>query len=62
METSVEDCLQMVDDCEKRESRLTDWEAGFVDSIKTTLLDERPISKKQIDALNEIWERATENG
>ena len=62
MSTWVEDCLQMVDDCEKRESRLTDWEAGFVDSIKMTLLDERPISAKQIDALNEIWERATANG
>ena len=62
MTTWVEDCLQMADDCEKRESRLTDWEAGFVDSIKTALLDERLISQKQIDALNEIWERATENG
>ena len=58
----VEDCLQLVEDCEKRESRLTDWEAGFVDSIKMTLLDERPISRKQIDALNEIWKRASANG
>lgn len=51
--------LRMLEDCEKRESRLTDWERGFVDSIRNQLERERPLSAKQIQALDGIWERAT---
>ena len=32
-----EEYLQLVDDCEARESRLTDWERGFVASIRERL-------------------------
>jgi len=52
----------MVEDCEKRESRLTEWEAGFIDSIRHQLEAERPLSEKQAEALDKIWEQATARG
>ena len=51
--------LTMVADCENRESKLTDWERSFVDSLRVQLERSRPLSQKQIDALDEIWERVT---
>ena len=27
--------LTMLDDCEKREDRLTEWECGFIDSLRS---------------------------
>ncbi len=60
--TWVSEYAQMVEDCEKRESRLTEWEQSFIDSIGQQLLKERPLSVKQIETLEKIWERATERG
>ena len=51
-----------IDDCEKRESMLTDWERGFIDSLSKQLdRDNRP-SPKQIDTLDNILEKATKRG
>jgi len=50
---------QMVDDCEKRESKLTDWERTFVDSISDQLTKGRRLSEKQAELLDRIWERVT---
>lgn len=50
---------QMVEDCEKRESKLTDWERSFIDSISKQLTDGRRLSEKQAERLDEIWERVT---
>lgn len=54
--------LQLIEDCEARESRLSDWDRQFLDSIKNQLADGRPLSRKQTDKLDEIWERATARG
>lgn len=62
MKTGFDEHQQMVDDCEKRESRLTDWEQGFIDSIGMQLERGRSLSAKQLEILNKLWERATENG
>jgi hypothetical protein len=62
MATWVDEYLAMVEDCEKRESRLTEWEAGFIDSIRSRLERELPLSAKQIETLDKIWERATSRG
>lgn len=59
MATWIDEYLTLVDDCEKRESRLTEWEAGFVDSIRNQLENEKPLSAKQIETLDKIWERVT---
>lgn len=52
----------MVDDCEKREERLSDWERGFIDSIGRQLAEGRSLSTKQAERLDDIWERATARG
>lgn len=50
---------QMVQDCENRESKLTDWERSFIDSISKQLANGRRLSEKQAARLDEIWERVT---
>lgn len=37
MTTTTDEALQLVADCEARESRLSEWEAGFIDSIRRQL-------------------------
>lgn len=59
MATWVDEYMTLVEDCEKRESRLTEWEVGFVDSIRHQLDKEKPLSAKQIETLEKIWERVT---
>lgn len=54
--------LQLVSDCEKRESRLTEWERGFIQSIRELLENGIPLSPKQSEVLDQVWERATERG
>lgn len=53
---------QLIEDCETRESRLSDWEAQFIDSIKRQLEDGRGLSEKQSDLLDSIWTKCTEQG
>lgn len=62
MATWADEYLTMVDDCEQRESRMTEWEAGFVDSIRHRLEQEKPLSEKQTETLDRIWERVTAKG
>lgn len=59
MTTWADEYFTMLDDCEKRESRLTDWERGFVDSLRNQLERDRRPSAKQIETLDNIWDRAT---
>lgn len=60
MSTSTHDeHQQMVNDCENRESKLTDWERSFIDSISKQLTEGRRLSEKQAARLDEIWERVT---
>lgn len=59
MSTTHEDHQQMVQDCENRESKLTDWERTFIDYISAQLADGRRLSEKQAERLDEIWERLT---
>lgn len=53
---------QMVEDCEKRESRLDDWQRSFIDSIGRQLAEGRALTKAQADKLDEVWEHATARG
>lgn len=54
--------LTLLDDCEARESRLSDWERGFVDSLRQQISNGRRPSQKQIDTLDNVWEKATARG
>ena len=54
--------LQLIEDCEARESRLVEWEVNFLDSIKARLSSGLTLSIKQAATLDTIWERATARG
>jgi hypothetical protein len=58
----ADEYTRMLDDCEKREERLTDWECSFVDSLQRQLASGRRPSDKQIETLDNIWEKATVKG
>lgn len=53
---------QLVADCEARESRLTEWEAGFIDSLRRQLERGAGLTARQDETLNRIWEKATGRG
>ena len=54
--------LQLIEDCEAREDRLTDWERGFIESIRTRLDAGTSLTTKQIETLDGIWGRITARG
>jgi hypothetical protein len=65
MSTWADDYLQLIEDCEHRESRLTDWERTFIDDLRRSIeLGNRPTKgpNGQAEKLDEIWERATAKG
>lgn len=62
MSSWADEYLTMVEDCEKRESRLTEWEVEFVDSIRSQLENDRPLTEKQTETLDRIWDRVTARG
>lgn len=58
----INEQTQMVEDCEARESRLSDWESNFIDSISRQLAAGKALTLNQSTALDEIWERVTAKG
>ena len=58
----ADEYITMLDDCEKREGRLTDWERGFVDSLREQITQGRKPTAKQAETLDNVWERATAKG
>lgn len=62
MTTWADEYLTLLDDCEAREERLTDWERGFIDSLRRQIEAGRRPSPKQIESLDKAWERATARG
>ena len=62
MSTWQDEYVTLLDDCERREERLSDWERGFVDSLRRQIEQGRRPTPKQIEALDRAWERATARG
>ena len=62
MTTWQDEYATLLDDCEAREERLSDWERGFVDSLRRQIEQGRRPTPKQIEALDRAWERATARG
>ena len=54
--------MEMVEDCMHRESKLSQWEGDFIDSIRDQLGDEKTLTTKQIEKLESIWEKVTSRG
>lgn len=59
---SKEDNLQLVIDCEDRESRMSDWEVKFIASIRDRIEKEWALTEPQYEKLNTIWKKVTEDG
>jgi Fic family protein len=51
--------VQLIEDCEHDQSKLTDWELGFLDNIRCLLERGLEFSDKQASTLESIWERVT---
>lgn len=51
----TEEHKQMIEDCLKRDTKLTAWEIDFLSDIE----DRKALSPKQIEKLETIWERVT---
>ena len=51
--------VTLIDDCEKRERKLSAWDVDFLVSIRARLDDKKPLTVRQIECLEGIWERAT---
>lgn len=50
---------RMLRGCENRESKLSDWERQFVDSLQARLARCGSLTPKQCETLDCIWERVT---
>ena len=58
----TEPYIQLNDDCEKRESKLTDWERSFIDSLRRQIENGRRPTPRQTETLDGVWEKATARG
>jgi ferritin-like metal-binding protein YciE len=54
--------ITLLDDCEAREQRLTDWEREFVDSLRRRIEGGIRPTTSQIETLDAVWEKATARG
>lgn len=45
----------MVEDCETRQEKMSEWEQSFIDSISRR----ESITNKQKETLDKIWEKVT---
>ena len=52
----------MLEDCRKRDHMLSAWDADFLDSIESRLSGNNTLTAKQIEKLEEIWNKATSKG
>lgn len=54
--------MTMIEDCEQRESRLTESDREKVASLREWLEADKALTPKQAAMLDSIWERATARG
>jgi len=59
MSTDTEEQRTLINDCLNRISKLTDWESRFMANIRIRLEANKPLTEKQDELLNEIWEKVT---
>jgi len=62
MASATEDQVSMIEDCQKRESQLTNWEVKFLDSVDHLMGKGFGLTMMQDKTLTAIWERVTDNG
>jgi len=55
------ECEAMLTDCFNRYTKLTEWEQDFI-KIQSELVYEQPLAAKDIEVLENIWDRVTADG
>jgi len=50
---------QMIEDCQDREHKLSEWEVNFIASLDESLGKGKNLTEKQEEKLNTIWDRVT---
>ena len=60
--TWQEEYIQMIDDCEDRESKLSEWDINFLESIRNRVEQGISPTIRQITVLENIWEKSTKDG
>lgn len=58
----TEPYIELIEDCERRSEKLSDWELSFIDSLRRQIEGGRRPSEKQIEKLDDCWEKATARG
>lgn len=48
-----------IKDCENRESKLTEWEHGFIQSMRERVDNGHGLTDAMNEKLEQIWERVT---
>lgn len=59
MTTTHDEHVQMIQDCELRSEKLTNWETDFIDSLSSQVVSGRTLTERQIEKLEAIWDRIT---
>ena len=59
---NTDEHVSMIEDCQKRESNLTEWEINFIDSIDHLIGKGFGLTTMQDKTLTDIWEKVTSNG
>lgn len=54
-----EDAFDLISDCTDRQEKLTDWEVDFLSSIEDQIDGGRRLSARQVETLENIWEKVT---
>lgn len=57
--STPDDIVAMISDCIARESKLSEWEQDFLQSLDEQLGRGRALTEKQDETLTSIWERVT---
>ena len=59
MMSDHDETIAMINDCQERDEKLTDWELSFIASIDNTTTRGYRLTALQQERLNEIWEKVT---
>jgi len=58
----AEEYLDQIEDCEKREERLSEWERDFIQSLREQIEGNRAPTPRQVEVLDRVWEKVTKRG
>jgi hypothetical protein len=58
----TDEYITLIEDCERRSHKLSDWELSFIDSMRRQLEEGRRPTASQTEKLDDVWEKATSRG